>query len=183
MIRKAYLTIDDSPSGFMKEKVDFLKLEKIPALFFCRGDFMEKDHETVIYAIKNGFVIGNHGYSHKHFSNINTKECINEILKTENIIVSLYKEANVKRGTKYFRYPYGTQGTILYGSLKIVFRKFDRKFLLVEKYLKELGYKPLKIDNYEKRFPEYFMMHDTDSYWTFDIGEWKMGKADGYGVH
>jgi len=174
MSKLAYLTIDDSPSRFTKKKVDFLKKKGIPALFFCRGDFMKSNPEPIIYAIKNGFVIGNHAYSHNQFSKMSIDECLDEITKTDKIIEELYKKTEIKRGKKYFRYPCGTKGGITCGSPKIFLKKFDKKLLAVEDHLKKLGYESLKIENYKKRYPEHFMMNDTDTYWTKDIGEWRM---------
>ena len=60
--KKAYLTINDSPSPHIKQKVDFLLSKGIPAIFFCEGRKIEEHSNTVIYAIKNDFIIGNHSY-------------------------------------------------------------------------------------------------------------------------
>ncbi len=173
MAKLAYYTMDDSPSDFFREKVDFLKLKKIPTLFFCIGELMERNPEDMLYAIRNGFVIGNHGYSHTRFSDLSIEEGIEEITKTDEIITDLYKEANVPRGKKYFRYPHGIKGNIQFGSKKIFFRKFEKKFVALDNHLKTLGYEPLKIRNYKKRMPRGFM-NDTDTYWTGNIGEFLM---------
>jgi len=61
-IKHAYLTIDDSPSKFTKNKVDFLKKNNIKAIFYCRGEFIKGNMNAVIYAIEKGFLIGNHSY-------------------------------------------------------------------------------------------------------------------------
>jgi peptidoglycan/xylan/chitin deacetylase (PgdA/CDA1 family) len=39
----AYLTIDDSPSRFMRHKVDYLLSRGIPAIFYVRGEFVEQN--------------------------------------------------------------------------------------------------------------------------------------------
>lgn len=182
MSKNAYFTIDDSPSVYMKEKVDILTKKKIPAIFFCQGNYMEKYPEQVIYAIKKGFVIGNHSYSHPRFCDIDLNECFNQILKTDKIIDDLYKKANVKRGIKYFRYPKGIKGDITYLSLKILFKKFDSKFKSLEKFLTNLDYMPLKIKNVKLRYPELLRLNDTDTYWTIDIREWKMIKNDNHKI-
>ncbi|SRR6056297_831670 len=176
MAKLAYFTIDDSPGKYTTRKVDLLKKKKIPALFFCRGDFMEKNPEPVIYALKNGFVAGNHAYSHTPFSKLTIDECLNEILKTDQIIDDLYEKAKVSRGKKYFRYPFGTKGNIRFGNPMIFLREFDKKFNAVENHLKQLGYEPLKIENFRKRYPEGFIMNDTDTFWTRDIKEWQIRK-------
>lgn len=180
MSKNAFLTIDDSPSIYMKEKVDFLYKKKIPALFFCQGDLMEKYPEKLIYAIQKGFVIGNHSYSHRRFCDISIIEAYKEITKTDEIIDDLYIKANVNRGLKYFRYPQGIKGDITYLSLKIFLKYFDTKFKLLENHLKELNYTPLKIKNPKIRYPEILRLYDTDSYWTIDIREWRMIKTKNY---
>ena len=68
----AYLIIDDGPSKDMKKKVDFLVSKKIPAIWFCRGDYLEKRPEAAVYAIKKGHIIGNH-------SAINNKRFISHL--------------------------------------------------------------------------------------------------------
>ena len=106
----AYLTIDDCPSKDMFTKVDFLLKKRIPALWFCRGEFLEKREEAVIYAIKKGFVMGNHSYNHPLFSRIPLKECFRQIKVTNELIEDVYKEAGVQRPSKVFRFPWGDKG-------------------------------------------------------------------------
>ena len=89
-IKIAYLTIDDCPSDGMKTKVDFLLRNDIPAIWFCRGEFLEKRQEPVVYAIKNGFVMGNHSYDHPLFSRISLKECFKQIKVTDELIKTAY---------------------------------------------------------------------------------------------
>ena len=90
---------------------------------------MEQYPDQVIYAIRKGFVIGNHSYSHPKFSDISIEECLEEISKTDLIIDRLYKEANVKRGKKYFRYPKGIKADIPYGSMKIFFNILTKSII------------------------------------------------------
>ena len=63
---------------------------------------LEKDPEPVIEAIQQGFIIGNHSYSHPNFSKISTSKCIEEIDRTDQIIDDLYKQASVERPIKLF---------------------------------------------------------------------------------
>ena len=86
MTIKLYLTIDDSPSMHMDKKVAFLKSKNIPAIFYARGEYIKKYPEQIVNAIKNGFLIGNHSYTHPYFSEIRIEECFDEILKTEKLI-------------------------------------------------------------------------------------------------
>lgn len=108
--KRIYLTIDDSPSIHTRAKVDFLKAHQIPAVFFCRGEFIEKHPDQVIYAIQNGFLVGNHSYSHPYFSKISKARCYEEILKTETLIEECYKDAGVARPYKVIRLPFGDRG-------------------------------------------------------------------------
>ncbi len=82
----SYLTIDDAPSKVFKEKVDILKRKNIPAIFFCRGDRLQHFMDTAIYAIKNGFILANHAYSHRYFSSLSLKECKEEIYRTDMLL-------------------------------------------------------------------------------------------------
>lgn len=172
MVKIAYLTIDDSPSENMKEKVEFLMSKKIPAIWFCRGDFLEKRPEPVIFAIKNGFVIGNHSYSHPHFSEIPLKQCLEEIEKTDKIIEEIYKKTRVKRPGKVFRFPYGDKGG---GDDTEKGWPENRKDFIqtLQDFLKKLGYTQPKFKgiNYQW-YKKAGLLKDRDVYWTYDCLEW-----------
>ena len=110
MRKNIYLTIDDSPSIHTHKKVEYLRNHKIPALFFCRGEFIEKHPQEVINIIQNGFLVGNHSYSHPYFSEISLDDCIEEILKTEDLINQVYSAAKITRPAKVIRFPFGDLG-------------------------------------------------------------------------
>jgi amino acid adenylation domain-containing protein len=117
---RIHLTIDDAPSEKMDVLLDYLIEKNVNAIFFCRGDYMEKRPEPVLRAIKNGFVIGNHAYSHRRFSELSLNEGIEEILKTDRIIGELYKKAGINQKCKYFRFPYldiGGKNRVAYQKL------------------------------------------------------------------
>lgn len=107
---QAYLTIDDGPSEKFEALVDFLHERKIPAVFFNRGDYMEARPAAVIYAIRKGFVIANHTYSHRRASKLSLEEMREEIQKADKIIDDLYMKADTIRPGKYFRFPYMDRG-------------------------------------------------------------------------
>jgi len=65
--------------------------KNIPAIFFCIGKNMAKYEDDLIYAINNGFIIGNHAFNHKHFSDLNLKDAYKEIRDTDKIIELLSK--------------------------------------------------------------------------------------------
>lgn len=110
MTRYAYLTIDDSPSSRTNDLVDFLARKDIPALFFCRGDFMEASMDSIIRAIEKGFTIGNHSYSHTPAGQIPPQQMIDEIAKTEDMIAWAYRAAGRPPKGKFFRFPYVDRG-------------------------------------------------------------------------
>ncbi|MEM6781508.1 MAG: polysaccharide deacetylase family protein [Pseudomonadota bacterium] len=121
---KAYLTIDDSPSTRMDDLVDFLSSKNIPALFFCRGDELEKNPVAVIRAIQQGMVIGNHGYSHARASQISVQDMIDEIDRTQKLIDNIYDMANFEKPGNFFRFPHMDRGC---GSQILDFEAFDIK--------------------------------------------------------
>ncbi len=121
-MKKAYLTIDDSPSTGFEEKLSFLLDKKIPAIWFCNGCKLKE--RSVVNAIKTNHIIGNHGFSHKHFSEMTYDEAVKEILDTDGLIEAAYKEVCVKRPIKLFRFPYGdTGGDLLTERLQVFLEK------------------------------------------------------------
>lgn len=123
--RKAYLTIDDGPTKTTTQMVDFLTARGIPALLFCRGDKLAANPDPIVDAIKKGFVIGNHAYSHKRASDMGVEDMIAEIQKTEDLINDLYKQADTARPPKYFRFPYLDRGM---GSWIVDFNKLPADY-------------------------------------------------------
>lgn len=130
MIKKIYLTIDDAPSLHTGKKIAYLRERDIPALFFCPGSNIEKHQNSVLELIKNGFLIGNHSYSHPHFSEIPLEECFNEVLKTEELIEKCYRLAKTERKAKVIRLPFGDKGGHNEGE--------------IQSFLKKEGFTPLK---------------------------------------
>lgn len=149
MIKKVYLTIDDSPSMHMDKKVDFLVQHKIPAVFFCRGEFIQKHIYKVVKTIQNGFLIGNHSYSHPYFSAISLEQCFEEILKTEDLIEKCYLRANIKRPKKIIRLPFGDRG--------------GDKEQAIQDFLISQGFEPITFDG----------QTSIDTPWTWDSLDYK----------
>lgn len=108
---KSYLTIDDSPSSRMNDLVDYLLSKNIPAIFFCRGDHLEKNSSSAIRAIQKGFILGNHAYSHQRASEKEFAWIVDEIDRTEKLLQQVYAAAQVERPAKYFRFPQLDRGT------------------------------------------------------------------------
>lgn len=102
-----YLTIDDCPSKDFLKKIDYLEKHKIPAILFCTGNLITEELENdIITAIKKGFIIGNHSWSHYDFTTLSKEEIKEEIIKTDELISQLYNRAGVDQTVKYFRFPY-----------------------------------------------------------------------------
>lgn len=154
-----YLTIDDAPSDDFRKKIDFLKENKIPAIFFGIGKLLEKNEEDIIYAIKKDFIIGNHSYNHPHFSEIPLSEAKNQIKKTDVIINNLYKKARIKRRLNLFRFPYGDKGGKNKKSIQEVLRKLNYQ----QPKFKGITY---------PYFSKFKLNKDLDVFWTFDFEEY-----------
>ena len=166
MIR-ALLTIDDFASKNTPAIVDYLESRKIPFIFFAWGQNVEQNHEEALYAVKKGVIIGNHSYSHPHFSEISFDEGVKEIEKCEKVLDDLYKEAGVTRTYRPFRFPYGDKG----GENKEA----------LQKYLAQKGFN--KVDDRELIYPwwkENGLDKDIDTFWSFDFAEYNIRPGSGF---
>lgn len=158
---KAVLTIDDIASKNTTAIVDYLKEKDIQAIMFAWGEKVEDNYDAAIYALKQGMIVGNHSYSHPHFSELSLSEGIEEIEKNEEILEKLYKDAGVKRVYKPFRFPYGDKG----GENKEA----------LQAYLKEHGFdKVWDVDIKYDYWKEIGLDKDIDTYWTFDVAEYNL---------
>jgi len=174
--KKAYLTIDDSPSSSFVDKMQYLQTHNIPAIFFCIGNLLEQRPAAIIDSIQRGFAIGNHSYSHPAFSKISLEQCKAEIVKTDKIIENLYQQAGVEWKTKWFRFPYGDKGDLKNGKVFSLWRRADQKRKrFIQNVLKDLGYSQPKFEtiqySYMKRAK---LFEDIDWSWSFDIMEWAL---------
>ena len=180
-----YLTIDDAPTEHFSQKVDFLVKNNLPAVFFCRGDYLEQRPKEVIEAIHKGFIIGNHSYDHPHFSDISLLEAYNQIERTEKIIEGIYKAAKVTQPAKIFRFPYGDKGGLNGGqALKpYLGLGLERKNALQD-FLHHAGYTQPKFEAITySYYHQANLLKDLDWYWTFDVVEWSVyAKEHLYGI-
>jgi peptidoglycan/xylan/chitin deacetylase (PgdA/CDA1 family) len=159
----------------MKGKVDFLLRNDVPAIWFCRGEFLEKRQEPVVYAIKNGFVMVNHSYDHPLFSRFSLKECFRQIKVTDELIERAYEKAGVERPAKVFRFPWGDKG----GGFDIDEGGFFPKrgkashIKALQDLLRKLGYKQPKFKGISHaRYKKARLLDDVDVYFTFDTMDW-----------
>lgn len=166
MIR-ALLTIDDVSSKNTPAIVDYLEEKKIPVIMFAVGEWAQNNPEQLIYALKHGIIVGNHSYSHPHFSELNVEECIQEIDKNEEVLNRFYEQAGVERRFRPFRFPYGDKG----GDNK------ER----IQEYLQKKGFD--KVDDTRLDYPwwkEKGLNKDIDTLWTFDFAEYNIRKDSGF---
>jgi peptidoglycan-N-acetylglucosamine deacetylase len=163
MLTKIYLTIDDSPSVHMDKKVDFLIGQNISAIFYARGEYISKHPDQIIYAINNGFLIGNHSYTHPYFSEIPLAECIDEIIRTEKLIDQCYSSADRTRPCKIVRLPFADRGA----GAKAKEAKSEPEKTKVQElqyFLKKNNFKTLNFQPINS-----FL----DSYWDWDTEDYK----------
>jgi len=178
-MKRAYLTIDDSPSADMRTKVDLLRAKEIPAVFFCRGDLLEQRPDDAIYAIKNGFIIGNHSYDHPRFSELSMEDCFEQVRRCDEIIDRLYQRAGVKRPVRWVRFPYGDKG----GFAKMrLFQKFEgegkRRKVELQEYVWSLGYSCPDLGVTYEHWRKLGLDQDIDWYWTYDVMEYMTFSAE-----
>lgn len=163
----AILTVDDISTKNTKMIVDYLNEKKITAVMFAWGEFVENHYENAIYALQHGMIVGNHSYSHPHFSELSLEEAIEEIEKNEKILDKLYKDAGVERKYKLFRFPYGDLGG-------------DNKDALQD-YLKSHGFDKLKDTQVPYDFwKEEGLDKNIDTSWTFDFCEYCIRPNSGF---
>ncbi len=164
-IKSIYLTIDDSPSKTMGRKLEFLSKHKIPAVFFCRGEFIPLYKNYVVTAIQQNYLIGNHSYTHPYFSHLPLTQCIDEILETENLIEECYQDAGKHRPCKVIRLPFGDRGAGEHAK-KATSDEDKDKVEKIQIFLKGLDFIPLKCSPIKSsKF--------VDTYWDWDAKDYK----------
>ena len=119
----ALLTIDDFASRNTPALVDYLTEKGIRPILFGWGEMIEKHYDEALYAVKKGFIVGNHSYSHPHFSELTTQQAIEEVEKCEAVLNKLYCDASVERTWRPFRFPYGDKGGNNKDALQQYFRE------------------------------------------------------------
>lgn len=157
----AVLTIDDVSSANTPAIVDYLNSKGITALMFAVGENVEKYYDNAIYALKKGMILGNHSYSHPAFSRLSLEEGIENIEKNEAVLDKLYRDADVERKYRPFRFPYGDKGGQNKDALQAYLR--DKKFSKLKDT--QLTY---------EWWGERGLDKDIDTFWTFDFAEYNI---------
>lgn len=170
MPRKAYLTIDDSPSPHTRALVDFLTARKIPAILFVRGDLLEKNPQPIEYAIQKGLVIGNHSFAHKPAGSMPPQEWADDMETCDHLIEAAYARCGVTRPAKYFRFPYIDRGDghkieqIDEGAI----HENDQTKIL-QQYLRDQGFaQPFK------NMPPSYPKNAADCLYTYTSRDWML---------
>jgi len=173
-----YLTIDDSPSNHTDEMLDFLIARDISALLFVRGDLISKNPNPIINAIKRGFIIGNHSYSHTAYGDLSYKECIADIEKCELEIEKCYHSANIERHGKYFRFPYLDRGNgdrieRHFETVNDIDINSDDKVKKLQSYLNENNFKQPFLTNHPL-YDNKSIANSCDCLMTFTSYDWML---------
>ncbi len=164
---KAVLTIDDIPSANTPAIVDYLVSKGIRAILFAVGNKLLQRPEEAVYALRRGMIVGNHSFSHPHFSLLSPEEAIEEIGKCEKLLDELYRDAGVRREYRPFRFPYGDKG----GENKAALQRF----------LGEQGFS--KVKDTHLSFPwwkEQGLDREIDTLWTYDFAEYRIRPGSGF---
>lgn len=160
-MNSALLTIDDVSSRNTPAIVDYLNSKGIKAILFAVGENVERFYDEAIYAVQHGMIVGNHSYSHAHFSQLSVEEGIADIEKCEAVLDRLYRDSGVERIFRPFRFPYGDKG--------------EHNKAALQAYLKEKRFD--KVDDRHIPYPwwrEYGMDQDIDTFWSFDFEEYRV---------
>lgn len=97
------LTFDDGPSEYSLEILDCLIENDSKATFFELGSRIKNNKEITKKLYLSGMEIGNHTYSHKYLTRLNTNEVLEEINSTS-ILFNEITGDNIK----LLRAPYGS---------------------------------------------------------------------------
>lgn len=102
-MKKVALTFDDGPhSRYTLRILDILKGHKVKACFFLLGKNVEYYPEIARRIKREGHLIGNHTYSHRHLRRLKPENILRQIEKAEKVYKNIL---NLK--PKFFRPPYG----------------------------------------------------------------------------
>ncbi len=174
-MKTVYLTIDDAPSQQTAARVAMLGELQIPAVFFCTGSQLSASPEPALEAIGRGFVIGNHAWSHPHFSQLTLAQAEAEISSTDRLIDRLYAEAGRDRDHRWFRFPFGDQGDDFAGDAAPPAVRAHRVEL--QALLRALGYgtPPFTDVTHPWFWPR---GADADWYWSFDTMDWAISQNE-----
>lgn len=101
--KKIALTFDDGPHPYYTEQLlDGLKERGVVVTFFVTGEHAQLHPDIIERMSEEGHLIGNHTYSHMQLTGRNREEFKEELIKTNEIIMSITGQEVI-----FVRPPYG----------------------------------------------------------------------------
>lgn len=174
-LRIAYMTVDDAPTERTLEKMETFIKYNIPAIWYMKGADLYERMETGVELLKRGFILGNHAWSHPHFSQIPLAKAREEIRNTHDVLEAVYAKAG-KPFVRLFRFPFGDKGM---GAAAIASADpaSQAHADAIQAFLRELGYRQpdfrgVTYEWYNKA--GLGTQKWADSYWTFQFSEWQV---------
>lgn len=165
MKHKVLLTIDDSPSPLMRERLEFLRPLGIPVLWFCRGDNLRERPDVGIQALQDGHTLGNHSWDHPFFSKLSVDDACRQIDRTETLLEAIHEQAGIPRDVRCFRFPYEDR----IGS--------PEHHAALQEALRARGFQAPDMPAVrDPRFRE--RGDDLSWFWTFDLEDWTLQSSD-----
>jgi len=105
--KKVALTFDDGPDNIYTPQIlDILKAKNVKATFFVIGKRAERFSEIMQRIVAEGHLAGNHTWNHPNIMKISLEDAKEEVLKTEKLLKSYYKDMPDR--VRIFRSPYGS---------------------------------------------------------------------------
>lgn len=114
------LVIDDGPTLVTRSLIDSLERAGHRAVLFVLGCNIPGNEAVLVDAIRRGFALGNHSFSHPHFSEIDVHVARDEINRTDAMIDALYETAGVSRQGRWFRFPYLDTGDAKHSDFQLL---------------------------------------------------------------
>lgn len=82
-----HLTFDGAPHPPKTQKLlEVCDEFDVKATFFMEGHRLEKEPDTARLIVEAGHSVGNHSYSHRDMLDLSMEDCIEEIVKTDDLI-------------------------------------------------------------------------------------------------
>jgi peptidoglycan/xylan/chitin deacetylase (PgdA/CDA1 family) len=100
------LVLDDAPSDATPDLLNRLESGGHRGVLFVIGANIAGREAILVEAVRRGFALGNHSFSHPQFSEIGVEAARGEIQRTEALIETLYARARLPRPGRWFRFPY-----------------------------------------------------------------------------
>lgn len=102
--KTVYLTFDNGyENGYTAKILTVLKKEKVPAIFFVTGHYLESQPKLVKQMVKEGHMIGNHSWFHPDLTAVSDSRIKEELDKVR----MKTKELTGQKEMKYVRPPRG----------------------------------------------------------------------------